>query len=116
MVLAYRNVRVLEQAAIVQPYFPLVRVAVAADVVLFRPRAGMRLGKALRPLDALVGGGGRQQGRRLVRGPVIGVGARSGPQRRSRPGAILVRCTRRRRRTVTPLPPPRPPAAPQWAW
>lgn len=42
--LSYRNERVLTQAASIHPYFPYVRVQVAADVVLFRPRPGMRLG------------------------------------------------------------------------
>ncbi len=34
----------LTQAASIHPYFPFVRVEVAADIVLFRPRLGMRLG------------------------------------------------------------------------
>lgn len=43
VLLSYRNERVLTQAASIHPYFPFVRVEVAADVVLFRPCLGMRL-------------------------------------------------------------------------
>ena len=42
--LAYRNVRMLTRQARVHPYFPYVRVQVAVDLVLFKPRPGMRLG------------------------------------------------------------------------
>ena len=45
MLLSYSNERILTHQAHIHPYFPLVRVEVAADAVLFRPQAGMRLGK-----------------------------------------------------------------------
>ena len=44
MLLSYSGERVLTQEAYIHTYFPLVRVHVAADVLLFRPRPGMRLG------------------------------------------------------------------------
>ena len=44
VLLAFRNERVLTQAATIHPYFPFVRLEVAAEVVVFRPRPGMRLG------------------------------------------------------------------------
>ena len=44
VLLAYRGERVLTQAATIHTYFPLVRVEVAANVLLFRPSPGMRLG------------------------------------------------------------------------
>lgn len=53
VVLAYRNVAIRTQDASIHPYFPYVRVGVSADVTLFRPRAGMRLG-ALLPLLPLL--------------------------------------------------------------
>ena len=43
--LAYRNERVLTRQGQIHPYFPLVRVEVTADVVVFRPQPGKRLGK-----------------------------------------------------------------------
>lgn len=44
VLLSFRNERVLTQAATIHPYFPFVRLDVAAEVVVFRPRPGMRLG------------------------------------------------------------------------
>ncbi|KAI7840954.1 hypothetical protein COHA_005384 [Chlorella ohadii] len=43
VLLAFRNERVLTQAATIHPYFPFVRLEVAAEVAVFRPRPGMRL-------------------------------------------------------------------------
>lgn len=43
VLLAFRNERVLTQAATIHPYFPFVRLEVAAEVTVFRPRPGMRL-------------------------------------------------------------------------
>ncbi len=45
VLLSYSSERILTHQAHIHPYFPLVRVEVAADAVLFRPQAGMRLGK-----------------------------------------------------------------------
>lgn len=56
VLLSYRNERVLTQAASIHPYFPFVRVEVAADVVLFRPCLGMRLGAQRRARAASRGG------------------------------------------------------------
>lgn len=44
VLLAFCNERVLTQAATIHPYFPFVRLEVAAEVTVFRPRPGMRLG------------------------------------------------------------------------
>lgn len=44
VILAVDNERIITQRAHVHPYFPLVRVDVEADVLLFKPRVGMRLG------------------------------------------------------------------------
>ncbi len=49
VLLAFRNERVLTQAATIHPYFPFVRLEVAAEVAVFRPRPGMRLGALGRP-------------------------------------------------------------------
>ncbi|GAB4817406.1 hypothetical protein N2152v2_004452 [Parachlorella kessleri] len=43
VLLSYSSERILTHQAHIHPYFPLVRVEVAADAVLFRPQAGMRL-------------------------------------------------------------------------
>ena len=45
--LAYSGERVLRQTATVHPYFPLARLEVAAEVVVFRPAVGSRVGKLL---------------------------------------------------------------------
>lgn len=47
VLLSFRNMRVLTHAAVIHPYFPYVRLEVLADVVLFRPRTGTRLGAFL---------------------------------------------------------------------
>ena len=43
VLLSYRNARVLTRQASIHPYFPYVRVEVVAEVVLFKPRPGLRL-------------------------------------------------------------------------
>ena len=43
--LSFANERVLTTQASIHPYFPFVHLEVLADLVLFRPRAGMRLGE-----------------------------------------------------------------------
>lgn len=58
--LSYSGCRVLSRAAApIHPYFPYVRLDVQADAVVFRPRAGMRLGA----LRAAVGRGAAGQHR-----------------------------------------------------
>ena len=70
MLLSYSGERVLTQEAYIHTYFPLVRVHVAADVLLFRPRPGMRLGAG--------GRAGRRVGGQLCMGGegVVGRGGR----------------------------------------
>lgn len=41
--IAHSDVRILSQSGSVHPYFPLIRVVVAADFVVFRPRPGARV-------------------------------------------------------------------------
>lgn len=43
--LSISNEKILTQQAHIHPYFPLVRVDVTADVVLFKPQLGTRLGE-----------------------------------------------------------------------
>ena len=42
--MSYANERVLTKTACIHPYFPYARLEVTAEVVLFRPRPGIRLG------------------------------------------------------------------------
>ena len=49
VVLSFANERVLTTQASIHPYFPFVRLEVLADLVLFRPRPGMRLGECCTP-------------------------------------------------------------------
>lgn len=65
VLLSFRNERVLTQAATIHPYFPFVRLEVAAEVAVFRPRPGMRLGawdsrNARRACKAVAGCSGAQ--------------------------------------------------------
>ena len=41
--LAYQNERILSQTATVHPYFPLIRLSVATQLLVFRPHPGSRL-------------------------------------------------------------------------
>ncbi len=44
--LSYSNLRMLTRQAAIHPYFAFARIELAADLVLFLPTEGMRLGAA----------------------------------------------------------------------
>jgi hypothetical protein len=54
--IAYSDDRVLSRTGIVHPYFPLMRVSVAASLLVFRPRTGARVvGTVTKVTDGYIG-------------------------------------------------------------